>query len=170
MWRWARGMAYSRRHQLSDAKDELRLIQQKKSNPQLMESPTAFNPGLAAIEVAERILHGAIAEEEQQLDIAIQQFRKAVEKEDGMLYNEPKDWLLPARHYLGAALLKARKYQDAEKIYREDLSINPKNGWSLTGLLESLQRQNKTKEARVVQVQLKDAFAKNDIPVSRSVF
>jgi len=55
---------------------------------------------------------------------------EAADKEDGMLYNEPKDWLLPARHFLGHALLKAKKYTEANKVYPEDLKINPGNAWA----------------------------------------
>ncbi|HTN05540.1 hypothetical protein [Agriterribacter sp.] len=58
-----------------------------------------------------------------------------------MLYNEPRDWPHPAGQYLGRVLLKAKQYVAAEKVYREDLTVNPNNGWSLTGLADALQQQ-----------------------------
>lgn len=66
--------------------------------------------------------------------------------EDRMFYSEPKDWLMPARQYLGAFYLRMGKPATAEKVYREDLSWNPGNGWSLPGLCQSLKAQHKDKE------------------------
>ncbi len=51
-----------------------------------------------------------------------------------MIYNEPRDWLTPARHYLGNALLHAKKYKEAAKIFRADLKVHPKNYISTKGL------------------------------------
>ncbi|MEJ7681080.1 MAG: tetratricopeptide repeat protein [Segetibacter sp.] len=95
--------------------------------------------------------------------------KEAADKEDGMLYNEPKDWLLPARHFLGHALLKAKKYTEAVKVYKEDLKINPNNGWALTGLAEALIKQGKKKMAMEVQRQAKAALERSDVQISSSV-
>jgi len=170
MWHWARGIAYSRKHQFGDAIVELQKLQANKSNPQLKESPSAFNPGIKAIEVAEKILEGVIADEKNVIDDAIAKLKEAVDKEDAMLYNEPRDWLLPARHYLGQALLKAKRYKEAEMVYRQDLMINPNNGWALTGLGTSLEKQNKNKEALTVKQQAKKALARTDAQITGSVF
>jgi tetratricopeptide (TPR) repeat protein len=45
---------------------------------------------------------------------------------------------LPARHYLGNTLLKAKQYDEAAKVYNEDLRVNPNNAWALTGLHKAL--------------------------------
>jgi tetratricopeptide (TPR) repeat protein len=170
MWHWARGIAYSRKHQPDDAIRELQKLQANKSNPQLKESPSAFNPGIKAIEVAEKILEGVIADDKNLIDDAITKLKEAVDKEDAMLYNEPKDWTLPARHYLGQVLVKAKRYKEAEGVYRQDLMINPNNGWSLTGLQASLEKQNKNKEALTVKQQAKKALARTDGEITGSVF
>jgi tetratricopeptide (TPR) repeat protein len=170
MWSFARGIANAREHQFEDAGKELQRIQNNKSNPQLKESPTAFNPGIVAVEVAENILQGVIAEEKNQLSHSITFLKDAVAIEDEMLYGEPRDWLLPSRQYLGAALLKAKQYAEAEKVYKEDLMINPNNAWSLTGLEKSLAKQNKKNEARAIQDQIKKASARADIKIISSVF
>ncbi len=51
-----------------------------------------------------------------------------------MIYNEPKDWVLPPLPYLGQVLLKSRRFEEAEKAFLKDLQFNPNNVWSLKGL------------------------------------
>jgi tetratricopeptide (TPR) repeat protein len=170
LWRFSRGMAYARKHQPEEAVIELQKMQSNKTNPQLKESPAAFNPGLPAVELAEKILEAVIAEEKNQLDISIKLLKEATDKEDAMLYNEPKDWLLPARQYLGNALLKFKQYAAAEKVYKEDLLINPDNAWSLTGLEKALNLQKKTKEALGVKQRLKKAMERSDVRLMASVY
>ena len=170
MWHFSRGLAYARKHQFKQADTELQEMQAGKSNPQLQESPSAFNPGIAAVQVAEKILQGVIAEEKNQHTISVGLLKEAVDKEDGMLYNEPKDWLLPARQYLGNALMKAEQFAEAEKVFKEDLKTNPNNGWSLTGLEKALMKQGKQKEATAVRQQAKKALTRSDIQIKSSVF
>jgi hypothetical protein len=48
------------------------------------------------------------------------------QKEDRIFaYNEPSDEFFPVRHLLGAALLDARRAEEAEAVYREDLRRQP---------------------------------------------
>jgi tetratricopeptide (TPR) repeat protein len=136
----------------------------------LQDHPTAFNPGIAAVEVAEKIAFGTMAAEMKDYPIAIKFLKEAVEKEDGMLYNEPRDWQLPSRQYLGNVLLQAKQYKEAEAVYKKDLLINPNNKWSLTGLVKALQMQGKKKEASAVAAQLKKQVAAGDDPITASVF
>lgn len=77
---------------------------------------------------------GTIAEKENNIASAIDYFKQAVVTEDSLVYNEPGDWLVPARHYLGKVLLKAKKYKEAKKNFLEDLKVQPGNYVSLTGL------------------------------------
>ena len=170
MQHFARGIALARKQQPAAAEKELQAIQNGKSNEQLKESPSAFNPGIAAVSVAEKILQGAIAEAKNELPKAKVFYKEATDTEEGMLYNEPRDWQLPARHYLGNVLLKMNQYEAAEKVYKEDLLVNPNNAWSLAGLLQALQKQGKKTEASTVQLQLKKATARADAKIEHSVF
>ena len=170
MQHFARGIALARKQQPAAAEKELLAIQITKSNDQLKESPPAFNPGIAAVSVAEKILQGAIAEANNEFPKAKDFYKEATDIEEGMLYNEPRDWQLPARHYLGNVLLKMKQYTAAEKIYKKDLIVNPHNAWSLTGLLQALQKQQKKTEAATIQLQLKKATARADIKIEGSVF
>jgi tetratricopeptide (TPR) repeat protein len=84
------------------------------------------------------ILDGEILRTGGDLNGAIKAFEKAAELEDSLTYDEPEPLPFAARHWLGAALLEAGRYADAERVYREELEDHPHNGWSLLGLQKAL--------------------------------
>ncbi|MES1223412.1 MAG: hypothetical protein ABUT20_48400, partial [Bacteroidota bacterium] len=95
---------------------------------------------------------------------------EAVRLEDEMIYDEPKDWVHPARQYLGTVLIKASRFSEAEKIFKDDLKINPNNGWSYIGLATALAKQKKNKEASSARMLARKAFARSDIKIANAVF
>ncbi|MBS1664890.1 MAG: hypothetical protein JST68_27835 [Bacteroidetes bacterium] len=168
---YARGIAFARKGQLTEAEQELTALQHDTTSPQLLApAPNYSNPGINGAHVAERILAGVIAESHNNLPAAITALQKAVEYEDAMIYDEPKDWQQPARQFLGNILLKANKYKEAETAFREDLRLNPKNGWSYTGLATALSKQGRTAEANTVQAQATKAFSRSDMKITTAVF
>ena len=167
---FARGMAFANTGNITEAEKELSIMKNKMNEPSLKDPFVPFNAVYDAALVGEKILSGTIAENKNDLDKAISFFKQAVINEDKLIYNEPRDWLLPARQYLGAALVKAGKYKDAVAVFSKDLQINPTNGWSLTGL-ESCYRQLKNTTAlSAVQKQLKAAWSIKDVSVDAAVF
>ena len=90
------------------------------------------------------ILEGEIKRERGDLDGAIFSFEQAVSLDDGLRYDEPEPLPFAARHWLGAALLEAKRFAEAEQAYRDELADHPHNGWSLYGLLEALEAQQKS--------------------------
>jgi hypothetical protein len=103
----------------------------------------ASNTAAAVIAVAIPDLTARIAEAKRDMTGAIAGFTAAVAAEDKLGYNEPPDWLNPERERLGAVLLKARRYADAERVFRADLAKNVGNPRSLYGLLRALDGQKK---------------------------
>jgi tetratricopeptide (TPR) repeat protein len=171
LWHYGQGLALARKHDFDNAKKQLDTLQQGLNNDQLRApAPPYANPGIAGAEVAEKILQGIIAEEQNNLSESITFLHQAVTREDSMIYNEPKDWVHPARQYLGSVLLKAKKYGEAEQVYKEDLTTNPHNGWSLTGLAIALDKQNKKSEAAKIKAEATTAFSRVDIKITNSVF
>jgi len=170
MWHFARGLAQARKHNIAEATIELSNIKDSTQSTQLQESPPAFNPGVVAVNLSEKILQGIIAEEKNDYATAIAILREAVNMEDAMLYNEPRDWVLPVRQYLGNTLIKVKQYAEAEEVYKEDLRINPNNAWSLTGLQNVLMLQNKTSEVTKIKTELSKALIKSDVKPGASVF
>jgi tetratricopeptide (TPR) repeat protein len=94
----------------------------------------------------------------------------AVALEDKTAYSEPADWFYPVRHYQGAALLAAKKYKEAEAVYREDLVKNPENGWALWGLTDALTKQGKKAEAAKTQKRLDKAWPDEDIKLTTTAY
>lgn len=170
IWHYARGLAFARKQETDRAVSELALMRKMMNDPQMLEHPVAFNPAIAGAGVAEKVLEGVIAEEDGDLDRAIELLTLAMTREDDMLYNEPKDWLLPVKQYLGATFTKARKYRDAEKLFRKDLQQNPNNGWSLTGLATVMLLQSRTKESVQLQQEARRAFERADVKITAAVY
>jgi Tfp pilus assembly protein PilF len=85
------------------------------------------------------------------------------------VYNEPRDWLLNPKHYLGNAYLQQKDWKNAEKTLLNDLKNNNNNIWALSGLYTAYMQQSKTKEAAAVQQEIKkagkNAVAKITAPV-----
>ena len=93
-----------------------------------------------------------------------------MKREDALHYDEPPGWIIPVRHSLGASLLQAGRYAEAEQVYRADLRKLPANGWALFGLAESLDVQGKKTEAKVVRAQFKKSWARGDVTITSSCF
>ena len=133
-------MAYANTGKPGMAKSSLAIMESLLLEKDLSVVMTPFNAPATGATVAKYILMGTIAEKENQLAQAIYYFTKGVDTEDSLVYQEPRDWLVPARHYLGNALLKEKKYKEAEKVFLKDLTYQPDNYISTTGLMRA--RQN----------------------------
>ena len=101
-------------------------------------------------------------------EAAVSAFEKAVALEDALGYDEPEPLPFAARHWLGAALLAAGQYADAERVYREELLDHPKNGWSLYGLKLALEKQDR-RDAEVDR-QFDESWARSDTWITSSRF
>ena len=89
---------------------------------------------------------------------AEQHYRRAVELESSIQYDEPPAWHYPVRQSLGAALLRAGKPAEAEKIFREAIARKPRDGRLLFGLWQSLLVQKRDSEAALVERQFRSAW------------
>jgi tetratricopeptide (TPR) repeat protein len=168
LWLHARGMALASTGRLREARAHLAELQELMVKVPATEQ-ASNNPTHAMLIVGAKALEARIAEQ-QGSPTALVLWSEAVALEDQLAYAEPADWFYPLRHFHGAALLAANKPREAEVVYREDLVKNPKNGWALSGLVKSLQAQNRTQEARQVQQQLDQAWSRADIQPVRTAF
>jgi Flp pilus assembly protein TadD len=114
----------------------------KKLPADAMVGPANTAADVAAVAIAD--LTARIAEANGDTPAAIKGFTAAVALEDRLGYNEPPDWLNPERERLGAALLKAGRFADAERVFRGDLAKNTSNPRSLYGLYRALEGQKKS--------------------------
>jgi len=126
------------------------------------------NTAAAAMAVGIPYVEGEIAFRKGNKTLAVAKLREAVALEDALKYDEPPAWTVPTRHSLGAALIGAQKYPEAEAVYREDLKRYPENGWSLRGLAQALEAQGKREEAADAKARLARAWARADVVVDSS--
>lgn len=152
---FAKGMALARKRKSVEAEEQLSEMDRLIDHAYLQVHPQGENSPVIIGKIAISVLKGVIAEEQGNLNKAIEIFQQAVLQEDAMDYNEPKDWLLPTRQYLGECLLKKKLYTQAESVFQQDLKLNPDNVWSLSGLYYSLSAQNKATQAKNILNQCK---------------
>lgn len=167
---FARGVARSRLGQLPEAEEELKALRDNLHSPVLKQPFDPFSNAYEAALVAEGILDGVIAEQKHDLVKAKLAFEQATAAEDALVYNEPRDWPLPARHYLGNLLLKTGDYKAAIKVFERDLQINPNNGWSLTGLKSVYIAVGDKAALKRIDAALMPAWQIRDVTVTRAVF
>ena len=163
MWHYARAMAFAAGGNESATQKELTALRQ--FAPEIARTPTnAAGPGNAQKipQIAAETIQARLASAQGNRFAAIQHLQAAVALQDAMDYNEPADWFYPVRESLGAALLMNGQAAEAEKVFREDLEINPRNGRSLYGLRESLKAQGKMEDANIVNEQFQTAWQNAD--------
>ena len=168
---YARGIAFIRKNNIKEAQEELDALAEMKKDTSLEDLvATAHNPSSRSANIAYEVVAGELAALKGDLSKAITHLQKAVEYEDQLTYTEPAAWYIPTRQNLGAVLLKANKYADAEAVYKEDLAKLRQNGWSLIGLYNSLELQGKTDDAKIVKKEFDKAWADADIQIESSVY
>jgi tetratricopeptide (TPR) repeat protein len=160
-WHFCRGLSYAAKGEVAGAEAEQRKLRDLTSKiaPEVM---MAINPARNVLAIADRVLAGEIALARDDLDTAAAELREAVKLEDGLVYMEPPDWLLPARHTLGAVLVRAKRFEEAEQVYRADLVAWPENGWSLFGLAQCLSALGKDDEATAVKKRFEAVWSDAD--------
>ena len=84
---------------------------------------------------------------------SIRQWRRAVELEAAVQYDEPPAWFYPVRQSLAAALLRNGQAKEAEAVFREAIEKHPRDGRLLFGLWQSLATQKRDTEAALVERQ-----------------
>ncbi len=120
--------------------------------------------------VVSGILRSEIHRKEGQTAQAIRALEVAVELEDGLRYDEPEPLPFSARHWLGALHLEAGNPSAAETVYQADLEKHPRNGWSLLGLAQALEAQDRTEEAAQVRGRLQESWVRSDTWLRSSRF
>jgi tetratricopeptide (TPR) repeat protein len=90
------------------------------------------------LSIAAGILDGEIKRMAGDLNGAIVSFQGAAQLQEALVYDEPEPLPFSAFQWLGAALIEAKRFDEAEQAYRSELKDHPKNGWSLLGLQQAL--------------------------------
>lgn len=170
IWLFGRGMALAHQQKFNEARDALLKIKDLSADTVLMIPFTPFSPAIDGVHIAIDLLRGTIAFLENNYQEALEAFQQAVNTEMGMVYNEPRDWLLSPRHYLANAYIRAGRFTEAEKTLNDDLAVNNENGWALFGYWQVFKAQHKTKAAVQMKARYEKAFGKADIKLKGPVF
>jgi tetratricopeptide (TPR) repeat protein len=161
MWRFARATALAAKRDLSAAEREQQLFRQAVAAvPE--ETMGAINRARAILQVGEHTLAGEIAFQKGEMDLAVAELEKGVVAETALLYMEPPEWIQPVRHSLGAVLVSAKRWEQAEKVYRADLKEWPENGWALYGLSQCLAAKGDEAGAKQLTQRFHKAWSRAD--------
>jgi len=169
IWHYAQGTAAARQERIDAAGEHLAALRDLAADPAL-ESLTVWDryPLSHAARIAERSLTAEVANAKGDRETAITALGEAATIEDAIPYDEPPGWHAPVRHTLGALLLAADRPEEAEAVYRTELERNPANGWSLRGLAQSLEAQQRPRDAAEVERQFAQAWQHADVELVAS--
>ena len=146
---FARGMAHARKGALAEAAREADALHAIAGDPAMAKvSFFDINHADGVLRVADALLRGELLRARGKHQEAITALREAAAAEDALAYNEPADWPLPVRPYLGAALLETDNAKDAAEAFGQDLKTYPHNGWSLFGLAQAQEKLGQADAAR----------------------
>jgi tetratricopeptide (TPR) repeat protein len=166
-WHYCKGVAYAANNDIRNALIEYKaLVRTQQAAPERADFRGA--PAGRLLRIMERMLHGEIRYRQGFVDDAIVGLWEAVRQEDAFSFTEPPNWLLPARHALGATLVGASRFAEAEGVYSEDLKRYPDNVWSLVGLEYSLRMQRKYEQAAIVSLCVDRVSRGADLKVTSS--
>ena len=168
IWSYVLGSAHLAKGNLSQAQIELSKLKKIANSPNADQYRVGATPASSVLKVAAYGLEGETHMAKGEYSRAVASFKKGVEIEDLNNYTEPPDWAQPMRHYLGAALLKSNKPEEAEIVYRRDLRWNQNNGWSLFGLYQSLKMQGKASESKEIHKKWTESWKLSDIDIQAS--
>lgn len=164
---FARGMAHARKGALDEAAREAEALHAIATDTAMAQvSFFDINHADSVLRVADALLRGELLRTQGKHSEAITALREAAAAEDALAYNEPADWPLPVRPYLGAALLDAGDAESAAEAFSQDLKTYPANGWSLFGLAQAQQMLGQADAAAESKRQQAAAWQWADTPLA----
>jgi tetratricopeptide (TPR) repeat protein len=168
IWHYVRATAYARTGNLDAARAEHENFNGLRDATDVTYLDSIYYPATMLLTIADALMLGEIAMAEGNHEEAIAYFRTAVETQDELPYTEPPFWYYPTRHTLGRALLTSGDAAGAEQVYRADLQQYPRNGWSLFGLVQALEAQDK--DTGEFQERFDNIWAQADVKLNASTF
>jgi tetratricopeptide (TPR) repeat protein len=167
IWHYTRALAFVARQDVTRATAELARLKEVMLH-EAFRTTLKDLPLLGNLEIASRLARGEVLAHLRRFDDAVAVLQAAVTLEDAIPYNEPPVWHHPPRQVLGAVLLEAGRARDAERIYLQDLQRFRENGWSLFGLMRSLETQGRHAEAAAAKARFEKAWQRADVVLRSS--
>lgn len=168
-WDFGRGYAHLKTGDMEQAREFLAAVElgaEEASDRAIFRQHSAKD----MLAIVGGILKGEMLREEGQLSEAIEIFKMAAEIEDQLEYDEPEPLNFAVRDWLGAALIEAGRFSEAEQVYKFALEDHPHNGWSLFGLEKALRNQGKRGPADEALRAFEEAWQRSDVWLNASHF
>jgi tetratricopeptide (TPR) repeat protein len=164
----ARAIAFAAKSDTANARKEQAIFRELVQRVP-KETAVSNNTAESIIAIANHMIEGELMIAEGKLDPGLEELRSALTLEDALKYDEPPSWMIPLRHTIGANLMAAGRFAEAEQIYRDDLKRLPENGWSLFGLSQALAAQQKDGlELEATRARFQKVWAKADVKITSS--
>ncbi len=170
-WHYVRGMAMAATGDIAGARAELAAVEALATTPALQEVFYASGSTPSQLlTIGSLVLEARIAGESGDWSGAVAPLRDAVAKQDALPYTEPPPWYFPTREALGHALLQDGRAAEAESVFRLELRKTPRNGWSLQGLVASLEAQGKDAGAAQAEAERAVVWERADVTLPAAVY
>ncbi len=156
MRHYARAVAHSQRRDRAGFDREIAAIAALRASDAFAGMIGQGVPAPDLLSLAQAVAQGRFAAAQGRQDEAIGHYRRAIEIERRIPYQEPSYWYYPVQQSLGAALFLAGRPDEAAQAFRAALRQTPHNGWALYGLARAEEAQAHRAEAAAAR----RAFAK----------
>ena len=164
----ARAIAFAAKSDTENARKEQAIFRELVQRVP-KETAVSNNTAESITAVANHMIEGELLIAEGKLDPGLEELRATLTLEDALKYDEPPSWMIPLRHTIGANLMHAGRFAEAEQVYRDDLKRLPENGWSLLGLSQALAAQQKHgAELEATRARFNKVWAKADVKITSS--
>lgn len=173
MHAYLKGMASVENGRSEAAAEQLDLLQRSIDEMTASKSQNASNWffAYAARIVAVQLLdlRGSLASIRGEHETAIKILSEAAAKERDLGYWEPPHYTRPVLESLGAAYIRAGKYEDARAAFEKIFETRPNSGFAYIGIAKALALAGKSKEAAAAQMRLAIVWknADKDIPQTK---
>ncbi len=108
--RYARCVALANLRRIAEAEAERDMFFAARDAVQ--DSRIMFNnPCRDVLGVAEAMMLGELAYKSGRIEEGLDHLRQSIERDDGLLYDEPWGWMQPTRHALGALLMDQKTFR-----------------------------------------------------------
>jgi tetratricopeptide (TPR) repeat protein len=154
MWLYMRGVALAQRRDFTGATAAANAIETLERTADFKLLKESNIPAQEVLRIARTVVLARVAQAKGDNRTAIAQFEQAAALQDALPYTEPPYWYYPIRQSLAAALLQARRYDEAERQFQRALSRAPSNGWSYYGLAELYKSRGNAAAARKAEADL----------------
>ena len=126
-----------------------------------------FNHAARVIAVHVLDLRGSLASIRGEHSEAVKLLSEAVEREKNLGYWEPPHYTRPVLESLGAAYLRADKYEESRTAYEKILETRPKSGFAYIGIVAAMTKAGRSSDMEAARRQLATVWKNADKDLSQ---